>query len=173
MGMTARQSTMLPKTCMPSRRGLKDIVQLERGAGAKTTSTARRTQCYATGSELSSAELAAAGAGLIANPICLWSEFTLKTTGSGLPPGPGGALGAAEGISYLVRSPACSYKTGHCVNVDCSMCVLFALHMYRRSDGQCACNGMTDALATHMWVKTGCMCVTAGSDACSTEGCPF
>lgn len=33
--------------------------------------------------------------GLPANPICLWSEFTLATTGSGLPEGPGGALGAA------------------------------------------------------------------------------
>lgn len=40
--------------------------------------------------------------GLLANPLCLWSEYTLKTTGAGLPPGPGGALGAAEGLSYLV-----------------------------------------------------------------------
>ncbi|GAQ86242.1 hypothetical protein KFL_002780060 [Klebsormidium nitens] len=30
-----------------------------------------------------------------------WSLFTLKTTGCGLPPGPGGALGGLEGISYL------------------------------------------------------------------------
>lgn len=28
----------------------------------------------------------------------------LKTTGSGLPPGPGGLVGAAEGVSYLVRA---------------------------------------------------------------------
>eukprot|EP00887_Chlorella_sp_A99_P000582 scaffold17.g582.t1 len=33
--------------------------------------------------------------------IVLWSLYTLKTTGAGLPPGPGGALGAAEGLSYL------------------------------------------------------------------------
>lgn len=33
--------------------------------------------------------------GLPANPLCLWSEYTLATTGAGLPPGPGGALGAA------------------------------------------------------------------------------
>ncbi|EKX41882.1 hypothetical protein GUITHDRAFT_159869 [Guillardia theta CCMP2712] len=31
----------------------------------------------------------------------LWSEYTLKTTGCGLPAGPGGALGALEGVSYL------------------------------------------------------------------------
>lgn len=31
-----------------------------------------------------------------------WSEYTLKTTGCGLPAGPGGALGALEGVSYLV-----------------------------------------------------------------------
>jgi hypothetical protein len=49
---------------------------------------------------------AAIALGLLANPICLWSEYTLKTTGAGLPPGPGGALGAAEGISYLVRREA-------------------------------------------------------------------
>lgn len=44
----------------------------------------------------------AALTGLLANPIVLWSEWTLKSTGSGLPPGPGGLLGAAEGVSYLV-----------------------------------------------------------------------
>ena len=38
----------------------------------------------------------------VANPVVFWSEYTLKTTGAGLPPGPGGALGALEGVSYLV-----------------------------------------------------------------------
>ena len=33
--------------------------------------------------------------------VMLWSEYTLKTTGCGLPAGPGGLLGALEGISYL------------------------------------------------------------------------
>ena len=33
--------------------------------------------------------------------MMLWSEYTLKTTGCGLPAGPGGLLGALEGISYL------------------------------------------------------------------------
>jgi|TARA_B100000513_G_scaffold112333_4_gene49001 hypothetical protein len=31
-----------------------------------------------------------------------WSLYTLKTTGCGLPAGPFGLFGAAEGISYLV-----------------------------------------------------------------------
>ncbi|KAL4440120.1 hypothetical protein ABPG75_003121 [Micractinium tetrahymenae] len=52
--------------------------------------------------DVGTAGKAAIALGLLANPICLWSEYTLKTTGAGLPPGPGGALGAAEGVSYLV-----------------------------------------------------------------------
>ena len=39
--------------------------------------------------DVGTAGIAAIGLGLLANPICLWSEYTLKTTGSGLPPGPG------------------------------------------------------------------------------------
>lgn len=49
----------------------------------------------------SPAQLAAALAGLLAVPVVAWSEYTLKATGCGLPPGPGGLLGAAEGLSYL------------------------------------------------------------------------
>jgi hypothetical protein len=44
---------------------------------------------------------AAIALGLLSNPIVDWSLYTLKTTGAGLPPGPGGLVGAAEGISYL------------------------------------------------------------------------
>jgi hypothetical protein len=33
--------------------------------------------------------------------IVAWSLYTKKETGSGLPAGPGGILGAAEGFSYL------------------------------------------------------------------------
>ena len=40
--------------------------------------------------------VAAIAAGLPANLIMLWSEYTLFSTGAGLPPGPGGLLGAAE-----------------------------------------------------------------------------
>ncbi|CAL1376641.1 unnamed protein product [Linum trigynum] len=46
-------------------------------------------------------EKAAIAGGLIANPVIAWSLYTLKTTGCGLPPGPGGSIGAIEGISYL------------------------------------------------------------------------
>ncbi|KAL4437989.1 hypothetical protein ABPG77_004210 [Micractinium sp. CCAP 211/92] len=46
--------------------------------------------------------LAATAAGLAALPVVVWSEWVLKTTGCGLPPGPSGLLGAAEGVSYLV-----------------------------------------------------------------------
>ncbi|GLC37884.1 hypothetical protein PLESTB_001506300 [Pleodorina starrii] len=56
----------------------------------------------ASDSDVGTAGVAAIALGLPANAIMLWSEWTLKTTGSGLPPGPGGALGAAEGVSYLL-----------------------------------------------------------------------
>lgn len=56
----------------------------------------------ASDSEGSNVAKAAAVAGLIANPVVLVSEFYLKTTGEGLPPGPGGIYGATEGVSYLV-----------------------------------------------------------------------
>lgn len=47
-------------------------------------------------------QLAIAAAGLAALPVVAWSEWVLKSTGCGLPPGPSGLLGAAEGLSYLV-----------------------------------------------------------------------
>uniref|UniRef100_A0A383VR34 CBM20 domain-containing protein n=1 Tax=Tetradesmus obliquus TaxID=3088 RepID=A0A383VR34_TETOB len=46
-------------------------------------------------------QLMSAIAGCAAVGTVLWSEFVLKDTGCGLPPGPYGLLGAAEGISYL------------------------------------------------------------------------
>ncbi|CAD7701042.1 unnamed protein product, partial [Ostreobium quekettii] len=39
--------------------------------------------------------------GLVSVPIMAWSLFALRTTGCGLPPGPGGLLGGLEGVSYL------------------------------------------------------------------------
>ena len=39
--------------------------------------------------------------GCVAAGVMTWSLVTLKNTGCGLPPGPGGAYGAAEGVSYL------------------------------------------------------------------------
>eukprot|EP00307_Rebecca_sp_RCC1486_P012595 CAMPEP_0119415950 /NCGR_PEP_ID=MMETSP1335-20130426/11036_1 /TAXON_ID=259385 /ORGANISM="Chrysoculter rhomboideus, Strain RCC1486" /LENGTH=170 /DNA_ID=CAMNT_0007441011 /DNA_START=23 /DNA_END=535 /DNA_ORIENTATION=- len=39
--------------------------------------------------------------GTFASIVCFVSEFTLKTTGCGLPAGPFGLYGAVEGVSYL------------------------------------------------------------------------
>ena len=39
---------------------------------------------------------------LACQPVMYWSLYTLKTTGCGLPAGPFGLFGAAEGISYLI-----------------------------------------------------------------------
>ena len=39
--------------------------------------------------------------GLVANAICDYSLYVLKTTGCGLPAGPFGLIGATEGVSYL------------------------------------------------------------------------
>ncbi|KAF3440806.1 hypothetical protein FNV43_RR19092 [Rhamnella rubrinervis] len=47
-------------------------------------------------------EIAAIAGGLVSTPVISWSLYTLKTTGCGLPPGPGGSIGALEGVSYLV-----------------------------------------------------------------------
>ncbi|CAL9174453.1 unnamed protein product [Musa hybrid cultivar] len=47
-------------------------------------------------------EIAVAAGGLLSCPVIGVSLYTLKTTGCGLPPGPGGSFGAAEGVSYLV-----------------------------------------------------------------------
>lgn len=40
--------------------------------------------------------------GLVLQPIVWVSLYSLATTGHGLPAGPGGAIGAVEGIAYLV-----------------------------------------------------------------------
>ena len=74
------------------------------------------TRTYATESD---EELALYGAGgVFASAVVLYSEFTLKTTGCGLPAGPFGAVGAIEGVSYLAvigiagASLATKAKTG-------------------------------------------------------------
>jgi hypothetical protein len=59
------------------------------------------------GDGASDGEVGAAGLTLSAiaaplNAVVLFSEYTLVTTGEGLPPGPGGLYGAAEGVGYLV-----------------------------------------------------------------------
>ena len=74
------------------------------------------TRTYATESD---EELALYGAGgVFAWAVVLYSEFTLKTTGCGLPAGPFGAVGAVESISCLAvigiagASLATKAKTG-------------------------------------------------------------
>ena len=47
------------------------------------------------------AEKVAIVGGSVSTPVIGWSLYTLKTTGCGLPPGPGGSIGALEGVSYL------------------------------------------------------------------------
>ncbi|OUS45906.1 hypothetical protein BE221DRAFT_75522 [Ostreococcus tauri] len=47
-------------------------------------------------------EAIAGAVGLIANVVVSYSLWVLFNTGCGLPPGPGGAVGLAEGLSYLV-----------------------------------------------------------------------
>ncbi|KAI4386749.1 hypothetical protein MLD38_004656 [Melastoma candidum] len=43
----------------------------------------------------------AIGGGLVSTPVIAWSLYMLKTTGCGLPAGPGGAIGVLGGVSYL------------------------------------------------------------------------
>jgi len=51
--------------------------------------------------DFSASEKIVVASGAISIPVVLWSEWVLKQTGCGLPPGPFGSLGALEGVSYL------------------------------------------------------------------------
>ncbi|PNG99136.1 hypothetical protein TSOC_015093, partial [Tetrabaena socialis] len=66
-----------------------------RPAVARATRLAVRANAKGDSADVGPLGLAAIGLGLPANAIMLWSEYSLKTTGAGLPEGPGGALGAA------------------------------------------------------------------------------
>eukprot|EP00444_Apocalathium_aciculiferum_P023761 CAMPEP_0183436418 /NCGR_PEP_ID=MMETSP0370-20130417/69260_1 /TAXON_ID=268820 /ORGANISM="Peridinium aciculiferum, Strain PAER-2" /LENGTH=210 /DNA_ID=CAMNT_0025623853 /DNA_START=39 /DNA_END=671 /DNA_ORIENTATION=- len=57
-------------------------------------------------------------AGIVASVIVAWSEYTLRTTGCGLPGGPFGLLGFAEGISYLVVVGLVVYNIMTCRRPD-------------------------------------------------------
>ena len=52
----------------------------------------------ASSEDLTTAQTAALASGAIFNPIVLYSEWTLFSTGKGLDPGPAGIYGALEGI---------------------------------------------------------------------------
>jgi hypothetical protein len=51
---------------------------------------------------------AAIAGGLVSNAVVAWSLVTLKNTGCGLPPGPGGLVGLTEGLSYLAVLGMCA-----------------------------------------------------------------
>lgn len=75
---------------------MSDPAALPAGCRAGTARRSRQVvRAAAADQDVGTAGLAAIGLGLVANPICLWSEYTLKTTGAGLPPGPGGNETAA------------------------------------------------------------------------------
>ena len=64
------------------------------------------------GGDSSTAELIYGLGGTLLAPVVLYSEFTLKTTGCGLPAGPFGALGLAEGVGYLSVIAFCFWSFG-------------------------------------------------------------
>lgn len=79
-----------------------DAFQATRGARAAPAPRARPAPRIARRAAESEGELAAYGAlGSAASVVVFVSEFTLKTTGCGLPAGPFGLVGAVEGVSYL------------------------------------------------------------------------
>ena len=59
----------------------------------------RTTPVLCSSAPQTQATTAASILGLVSQPIFWWSLYTLKTTGCGLPAGPFGLIGAAEGIS--------------------------------------------------------------------------
>jgi hypothetical protein len=63
-----------------------------------------------TSEEIGVAGTAAIALGVPSIPILIWSEYKLATTGDGLPPGPSGLLGAAEGIAYLTMVLIVAYS---------------------------------------------------------------
>ncbi|XP_052195289.1 uncharacterized protein LOC127803239 [Diospyros lotus] len=84
-----------PTSPLPFRRNTSHVPF--RRAPAKVSCMAEESS--ESGNGLS--EKAAIAGGLISTPVIGWSLYTLKTTGCGLPPGPGGSIGALEGVSYL------------------------------------------------------------------------
>jgi len=61
----------------------------------------RRTQALASSSLSDSDQLGLGSIGTFCALVVFYSEYTLKTTGCGVPAGPGGIFGLTEGISYL------------------------------------------------------------------------
>jgi len=75
-------------------------------AASTSARRAARMTTPPTGSEdspppFSTAGKAAVAAAFLTFPTVAVSEYALLTTGCGLPPGPGGLIGAVEGVGYL------------------------------------------------------------------------
>jgi hypothetical protein len=92
-----------------------------RPRGARAAAVVRRSVVAAASSDdVGAAGTAAIAVGLLSNPIALWSEYTLATTGSGLPPGPGDRLplrleaahcaSTSEGRNAITLRPSASYQ---------------------------------------------------------------
>jgi hypothetical protein len=64
--------------------------------------------------DVGSAGLAAIGVGLVSNLVVPYSLYVLKTTGSGLDPGPGGLYGAIGGCQGAARTSSMT-RVGVCV----------------------------------------------------------
>ena len=69
------------------------------GSAAPAGVAPRSTTIVCSSAPQQQATLAASVLGLASQPIMWWSLYTLKTTGCGLPAGPFGLIGAAEGIA--------------------------------------------------------------------------
>lgn len=76
---------------------------------ARKTATKEPATVTSTDADIGPAGLAAIVAGAVCNPVMLYSEYVLQTTGAGLPPGPGGLYGA---IGKKESAAACLAKRG-------------------------------------------------------------
>ena len=96
--------------CPGSKFAFSSPLLLGTSMAGRTSSANRRVLVADSESSTPASTVAIAAAGLALSPIAFWSEYTLATTGAGLPPGPAGLLGAAEGISYLAFLGICAWS---------------------------------------------------------------
>ncbi|XP_057491844.1 LOW QUALITY PROTEIN: uncharacterized protein LOC130777467 [Actinidia eriantha] len=91
-----------PISLVPPHRNIYPNTQLFKRSGSHAPLKVLAMAKQSSESRNDVAEKAAIIGGLVTTPVIGWSLYTLKTTGCGLPPGPGGSIGALEGVSYLV-----------------------------------------------------------------------
>ena len=88
---------------------------------------------------------AAIAGGLVASPIVLLSAYYLATTGEGLPPGPGGAYGAAgtRSLPYVSCTIQCVASTPRMFNPGLCACQSsFCVHTVKGPKMAVQCLGM-------------------------------